>query len=391
MSKKTNNRALAVSQKVYGWLLRAYPPAHREEYGPAMAQLFRDQGRDAWSESRGWGMIKLWLRVLPDLVNTSITERLAALNPRKSMSDKMTALFRPLTSSLTVFFSIFALVFLLVLLVSVVVTFILPESYASTARIKVGPDEPVQGATAYDPYFIQTTFEIIQSQLVLEPAIKALDLNTKWGKKYFNGETLKTTESLEILKQRLQLAPVRNTMLLAITVYSDDKNEAAQIANAIAACYRDYRFKSLQERLQSSLKTMQEAYQEQEYKIQQVQADLDKLPQLAITGNEVATSLSPEEKLYRDKKRNLDQMLDAHKMLFAKLEAGKLELEMPKLTLVQITDTAEPGRAPVKPNKPLNIFIGAVAGGFLGLVAGAASAFVSFKSGNHGRKDVASA
>src|ERR1035441_8636210 len=88
MSKKTNNRALAVSQKVYGWLLRAYPPAHREEYGPAMAQLFRDQGRDAWSESRGWGMIKLWLRVLPDLVNTSITERLAALNPRKSMSDK---------------------------------------------------------------------------------------------------------------------------------------------------------------------------------------------------------------------------------------------------------------------------------------------------------------
>ena len=63
MSKKTNNRALAVSQETYKWLLLAYPKVHRAEYGPAMAQLFRDQCRGAWSESRGWGMTKLWLRV----------------------------------------------------------------------------------------------------------------------------------------------------------------------------------------------------------------------------------------------------------------------------------------------------------------------------------------
>jgi hypothetical protein len=63
--------------------------------------FFRDQGRDAWSESQAWGVAKLWLRTVPDLVNTSISERLAAFNPRKSMSDKMTALFRPLTSPLT--------------------------------------------------------------------------------------------------------------------------------------------------------------------------------------------------------------------------------------------------------------------------------------------------
>ncbi len=356
-----------------------------------MAQLFRDQGRDAWSESKSWGMFKLWLRILPDLVNTSITERLSSLNPRKSMSDKMTALFRPLTSSLTVFFTMFALVFFLVLLVSVVVTFILPESYASTARLKVEPDAPVSAAPAYDPYFAQTTFEIIQSQLVLEPVIKTLNLNTAWGKKYFNGETLKTTESLEILKQRLQLSPVKNTALIAITVYSDDRKEAAVIANAIAASYRDYRLQSLQYRLQTSLKAMQAAYEEQEYKIQQVQTEVDQLPQPVKTGNAVATGLSAEDKLYRDKKRNLDQLLDAHKTLFAKLEAGKLELEMPKPTLVQITDTAEPGRAPVRPNKTLNIFFGAVAGGFLGLIAGAASAFVSFKFGNRGSKNAASA
>ena len=74
----------------------------------------------------------------------------------------------------------------------------------------------------YDPYFIQTTFEIMRSQLVLSNVIATLHLNEEWGKKYFNGETLKTTETMEILKRRMQLAPVKNTKLISITVYSDD-------------------------------------------------------------------------------------------------------------------------------------------------------------------------
>jgi uncharacterized protein involved in exopolysaccharide biosynthesis len=45
---------------------------------------------------------------------------------------------------------------------------------------------------AYDPYFIQTEFEIIQDRVVLGKVIEALNLNVEWGKKYFGGETLKT-------------------------------------------------------------------------------------------------------------------------------------------------------------------------------------------------------
>jgi hypothetical protein len=89
MAKNFNNRALAVSQKIYGRLLLAYPKAHREEYGPAMAQLFRDECRDAWNESQSWGVARLWLRVLPDLVKTSITERLAALNTKQNTNKHM--------------------------------------------------------------------------------------------------------------------------------------------------------------------------------------------------------------------------------------------------------------------------------------------------------------
>src|ERR1039457_4210017 len=120
-------------------------------------------------------------------------------------------------------------VFLITAIIATAVTFILPESFASTARIKVENDvTDIPGIAnagtyqGYDPYFIQTTFEIMQSQLVLSNVISALSLNEAWGKKYFNGETLKTTETMEILKQRMQLAPVKNTKLISITVYSDD-------------------------------------------------------------------------------------------------------------------------------------------------------------------------
>src|ERR1035441_5922626 len=118
-------------------------------------------------------------------------------------------------------------VFLITAIIATAVTFVLPESYASTARIKVENDvTDIPGMTGtpnimgFDPYFIQTTFEIMQSELVLSNVIASLNLNAEWGKKYFNGETLKTTETMEILKQRMQLAPVKNTKLIAITVFS---------------------------------------------------------------------------------------------------------------------------------------------------------------------------
>src|ERR1700733_12196843 len=85
-------------------------------------------------------------------------------------------------------------VFLITAIIATAVTFILPESYASTARIKVeneggiitGMETPSAVNYGYDPYFIQTTFEIIQSEMVLSNVISRMDLNDVWGKKYNN-------------------------------------------------------------------------------------------------------------------------------------------------------------------------------------------------------------
>src|SRR5664279_1931543 len=129
-------------------------------------------------------------------------------------------------------------VFLLVVITATLVTFILPESYSSVARIKIERDQSDiksmmegSGAVGYDPYFIQTEFELIQSEVILGKVIHDLDLNTVWGKKYANGERLKTSETIALLKGRIDLRPVRNTSLIEIRVYSEKPDEAAKIAN----------------------------------------------------------------------------------------------------------------------------------------------------------------
>jgi uncharacterized protein involved in exopolysaccharide biosynthesis len=387
---KNNNstsQSFSVSQRIYAGLLRAYPRRHREEYGAAMAQLFRDQCRDAWNESRGWGMAKLWLRVLPDLVNTSIMERLAALNERKSMSARLAGLSSFQNPPARIFFKVFVAVFLVVLIANVAITFLLPETYASTCRIKVENDavggfngNTITDAMKFsDPYFIQTTFEIMQSQLVLSNVIASLDLNTKWGKIYNNGSPLQTAETMKLLRQRLQLAPVRNTKLVSITFYSDDKNEAAQIANAIAESYRDYRVHLRAELASKSLGAMQEQYQSEGKQIGQIQGALDSLRQQFKITDDGSNNQSPQDKPYWDEKNRLTSMQEAHQLLAAKIEAEKMNVQIPQPVLVQVADRAEPGHTPVKPNKPLNIVLGAFEGILAASVLGAIAALVVFQ------------
>ena len=393
MGTNSTNGALAASEKIYGWLLRAYPPAHRAAYGAAMAQLFRDQCRDAWRESQNWGLLKLWLRVLPDLVSTSIRERLAALKERKSMTDKLANLNSFQTSPAKVFLRVFIVVFLLVVLASVTITFLLPETYASTARIKIERDQASanQSGANYDPYFIQTTFEIMLSQLVLDSVIDKLNLNYVWGKKYFNGEPLKTTGTLEILKARLQLTPVRNTMLINITAFSEDKVEAAKIANAVAEAYRDYREKCRREASEKMLGALQAKIQTWDEQIKQQQSEVDLLGQdLKRIGDPVAIP-SAHEAEYYEKLREMMIRLDNQKYLTAQLNEQKLAAQFPVPTLVTITDSAQPGHAPVKPNKTVNIALGVFFGIFAASVLGAITAFVAAKFGKRNQRANAAA
>ena len=95
------------------------------------------------------------------------------------------------------------------------ITFILPESFKSVARIKVEMDlwfesqnpqsRGLSPVSVYDPYFIQTQFELIQSEIVLGPVIDRLKLDERWGKRYAGGQKLTKAETTTFLKSRLAL------------------------------------------------------------------------------------------------------------------------------------------------------------------------------------------
>ena len=89
--------------------------------------------------------------------------------------------------------AVIILVFLLVSVTATFVTFLLPKSYSSKARMEVHlPTTDIPSMTGpsmvnnYDPFFIQTEFEVIQSMTILDKVVEdpELNLNQKWTEKY---------------------------------------------------------------------------------------------------------------------------------------------------------------------------------------------------------------
>jgi len=143
-------------------------------------------------------------------------------------------------------------VFLLVTITTALVTFILPPTFASTARISIQRDVTdiqsvnlgqgsSQSYSAYDfAFWIQTEFEKIQSKMILYPVITNLELNVKWGEKYKEG-ALRMDTTYSMLKRQIDITQSPRTSLLEIKAFSDDASEAAAIANQIADVYRQSR------------------------------------------------------------------------------------------------------------------------------------------------------
>ncbi|MEW6305574.1 MAG: polysaccharide biosynthesis tyrosine autokinase [Verrucomicrobiota bacterium] len=169
-------------------------------------------------------------------------------------------------------------VFLLVAATATLVTFWLPKTYSSLVRIEVEKDDPDIGPlgggarqSGFDPYYIQTQFEILQSRSVLTNVIDELKLNEKWAKRYGAIGSLKTEQTFLYLSKRIQLRQVRNTTIVEIRVFSEDHEEAAIIANKIAEVYRDNRLKEQLGRLTASIGTL-----EKERDVMQIEVDAKK-------------------------------------------------------------------------------------------------------------------
>ena len=183
-------------------------------------------------------------------------------------------------------------VMFIVVLTGTIYTLLLPNVFSSSSRISVSEDKPEINPfqpemmyDRYDPFYLKTQFEILQSKPILNEVIYRLNLQEKWGKK----GSLPREVALKILKNSLSIYQQRDTSLIVINVKRNDPNEAAEIANEISQVYRDARTELATKNTRNALDKIDESLSEQrvrvdeaEEKIQEIREQLD----IAVVGGE---------------------------------------------------------------------------------------------------------
>jgi polysaccharide biosynthesis transport protein len=278
MNEPDLTRRLARSERIYRWLLNLYPRAYRRDYGEAMVQLFRDQCRDAHGVGGRGEPFRFWLRTLWDLVKSVWSEQADRGKGEMTMSTIPGSNPTRRRWALATF--------LLITGLSVAVTCFQPRSYVSTARVVVhetqGEDTGAKAAltgSTHDPYFLGTEFERLKSKDVLYSVIRSLNLQQRWAQKYGSDRPLTLEEARAMLTHLLDVRQHRGTSLIEIRVFSDDPNEASEIANQISSIYRNLHAEKLWLAAAQGVNALKEEKSQQEKKVQEAQASLDKLRQ----------------------------------------------------------------------------------------------------------------
>ena len=153
-------------------------------------------------------------------------------------------------------FATILLVFLLTAVTTTVVSFLLPKTYMSMSRISlekgtsdIAPLNGMQsGETAFDPYFIQTELEVIQSQEILGKVVAKCNLTNE--PKLWRGNELTEIQARKILERAIDIRQFRNTSIIELRVYERDKILARDIAQALAEVYQDYRTDAQKKRVE---------------------------------------------------------------------------------------------------------------------------------------------
>ena len=225
-------------------------------------------------------------------------------------------------------------VLFLVVITGAAYTFTLPKIYAAQSRIEVNNDSvdidpfsqvPMGGTRGYDPYFLRTQFEIIQSKPILYEVINRLNLQEVWGKKT---EKIPKEVAFKILRSSLEVSQYRDTSLISLTAKREDPKEAARIANELADVYRDARldlkYKEMtraMDALSRELEKQQEKVDLAAQRVEQLRQDLDIT---VLPGSYLGQSENSVEKL-RLQQLEGDRIAARVEMLVAKARYEQLE------------------------------------------------------------------
>ena len=199
-------------------------------------------------------------------------------------------------------FVVILLVFLITAVTTTVVTFLLPPTYMSLSRISVEKDTsdiaPLlgmqSGPTAFDPYFIQTEFEKIQSQKVLDKVVAKCDL----AESLVLGKSLNESEARKILEKSIDVRQYRNTSIIELRAYDRKPTKAQEIAQALASEYQNHRSNLQKDRVKKGIESLKTRMEEINTEITSMQSNVDRFrTELGISdaaGEESYSIIEPE-------------------------------------------------------------------------------------------------
>lgn len=168
-------------------------------------------------------------------------------------------------------------VFLLTVMVGAGVTYYSPRVFMASAVMqlsKESPDIPLfsnEPMFRYDPLFLRTQFQIIQSKPIVEEVVRRLGLDEKLGRAYGYYDLLKEKSfdrTVKIVASRIKVQQYRDTNLIEVQVEMAKPEKhaprvAADIANAVVEVYRDQAVKKSRLSKEGALNAMSDALDEQ--------------------------------------------------------------------------------------------------------------------------------
>jgi succinoglycan biosynthesis transport protein ExoP len=221
-----------------------------------------------------------------------------------SPGSKESASLADLVKVLRMRMPLIALIVGLVFLATMAVTVFLPKWYLSTTKVRVEKPESdvklfqVQGSSAYDPYFLQDQFKIMQNEKIIYPVIEKLNLNTRLAASVgAAGSTLTTDLTYRyIINKMLRVESQRSSSLIDINVYAQDPAMAAEIANEVARVYSDDRISQATSQQTEGMAQLRKELAAQEDVVKQQRDAVEKLRKdLNISGVDLNVKYSDME------------------------------------------------------------------------------------------------
>jgi capsular exopolysaccharide synthesis family protein len=177
-------------------------------------------------------------------------------------------------------------VVILVTLTGTCYTLMLPQIFKSSTTIRVREDAmdievfERQNISGFNPYFLKTEFEVIQSRTILSTVLDRLNLQQKWSAKQDSkGGQIPRNICMTILENSVQVNQYRDTSMIEISVFRDDPEEAMRIANEIAEVYREYRQTTKRGEIRSSVQVLENELLKQQQKVNEAENEMEKIRQ----------------------------------------------------------------------------------------------------------------